>query len=221
VPAARTSALAVATAWRFTEGVLFTAEDRRRVAGGEITLAFRRWARARVVAGRVYRTNAGRLLVDSVQEVQIDDIRDADARDAGRADADEARRSLRGEMGDPDFRIAFHHETRPDPRAELAADDRLGFAQMQGVLGRLARLDRASSHGDWTTRTLAVIAEQSGVRAADLARGSGRETAPFKIDVRKLKNLGLTYSLPVGYELSPRGRVVLAALRTAVPRQWP
>jgi hypothetical protein len=34
----------------------------------------------------------------------------------------------------------------------------------------------------------------------------GRETAPFKIDVRKLKALGLTRSFDVGYELSPRGR---------------
>ena len=34
----------------------------------------------------------------------------------------------------------------------------------------------------------------------------GRETAPFKADVRKLKELGLTESLEVGYRLSPRGR---------------
>jgi hypothetical protein len=34
----------------------------------------------------------------------------------------------------------------------------------------------------------------------------GRETLPFKRDVRKLKELGLTESLEVGYRLSPRGR---------------
>jgi hypothetical protein len=31
----------------------------------------------------------------------------------------------------------------------------------------------------------------------------------FKADVRKLKELGLTESLEVGYRLSPRGRAVL------------
>ena len=41
-------------------------------------------------------------------------------------------------------------------------------------------------------------------------RSFGRETLPFKIDVRKLKNLGLTISLPIGYELSPRGEAYLA-----------
>jgi hypothetical protein len=32
---------------------------------------------------------------------------------------------------------------------------------------------------------------------------------PFKLDVRKLKELGLTESLPVGYRLSPRGEFLL------------
>jgi hypothetical protein len=40
----------------------------------------------------------------------------------------------------------------------------------------------------------------------------GRPRLPFKIDVRKLKELGLTESLPIGYRLSPRGAVVLAHL---------
>ena len=37
----------------------------------------------------------------------------------------------------------------------------------------------------------------------------GRETAPFKLDVRKLKNLGLTLSFRIGYRLSPRGEAYL------------
>ena len=52
---------------------------------------------------------------------------------------------------------------------------------------------------------LDVIAARPATRAPDLAASFGRDTAPFKIDVRKLKNLGLTLSLPVGYRLSPRG----------------
>ena len=40
--------------------------------------------------------------------------------------------------------------------------------------------------------------------------GFGRETQPFKLDVRKLKNLGLTISLEVGYRLSPRGEAYLS-----------
>ena len=58
-------------------------------------------------------------------------------------------------------------------------------------------------------QVLRLIAERPGVRAPDLAASLGRETLPFKRDVRKLKELGLTVSLEVGYEISPRGRAYL------------
>jgi predicted transcriptional regulator len=53
---------------------------------------------------------------------------------------------------------------------------------------------------------LRLIAKRPGTRAPHLAASLGRETAPFKADVRKLKELGLTESLQVGYRLSPRGQ---------------
>ena len=56
---------------------------------------------------------------------------------------------------------------------------------------------------------LRLIADRPGVRAGDLAAESGRERLEFKADVRKLKALGLTESLEVGYRLSPRGRAYL------------
>ncbi len=56
---------------------------------------------------------------------------------------------------------------------------------------------------------LQTIQARPAVRAPDLAASFGRETAPFKLDVRKLKALGLTISLPVGYRLSPRGEAFL------------
>ncbi len=42
----------------------------------------------------------------------------------------------------------------------------------------------------------------------DLARELAREPVAFKRDVRKLKELGLTESLEVGYRLAPRGEAV-------------
>jgi Mn-dependent DtxR family transcriptional regulator len=74
------------------------------------------------------------------------------------------------------------------------------------------RLDAASRHGSWTKSVLRLIRDRPGVRAADLARKLGRERLAFKRDVRKLKELGLTESLEVGYRLSPRGRAVLDRL---------
>ncbi|HEY5076740.1 MAG TPA: hypothetical protein VIJ48_04485, partial [Acidimicrobiia bacterium] len=105
----------------------------------------------------------------------------------------------------------FHPADGPDPRAVLAATVTLSDDDVAELRRRLARLDRASSYGSWTAEVLRIIAARPGVRAADLAASFGRETQAFKLDVRKLKNLGLTSSLEIGYRLSPRGEAYLAA----------
>jgi hypothetical protein len=48
--------------------------------------------------------------------------------------------------------------------------------------------------------------------STDLAAELGRDRPSFKVDVRKLKRLGLTYSLERGYRVTPKGGAVLAAL---------
>jgi hypothetical protein len=117
------------------------------------------------------------------------------------------RAELRGDPDLPVYRIRFHRVDEPDPRSVLAASDDLSPADRAEIDRRLARLDRASPIGPWTR---VHGSPSAGTRAADLAAGFGRETLPFKTDVRKLKNLGLTESLEVGYRLSPRGRAYLA-----------
>ena len=194
--------------------MLFAGSDRDGVANGKITVAYRRWAEARVVEGRIYRTNAGRIEIDSVRQVNPELIADTDAdvADADRRNAKDVRRRLRGDDSQPPFLIRFHLVEGPDPREQLAAQSTLTPDDLADLTDRLTRFDEASHHGAWTTDTLRLIQSQPAVRAADLAASVGRETAPFKLDVRKLKNLGLTHSLEVGYELSPRGTAYLATL---------
>ena len=181
------------------------------IASGAVTLTFRRWKRPQVVAGNTYRTAAGRIVVDAVHVVDPERITDADAKRAGFSSRAELLGELRGAFDVPTYRIRFRPADGPDPRAQLAVTVTLSDDEIIDLRLRLARLDRASSHGSWTTEVLRTIAERPGVRAADLAASFGRETQPFKLDVRKLKNLGLTLSLEVGYRVSPRGEAYLAA----------
>ena len=74
------------------------------------------------------------------------------------------------------------------------------------VKARLSRLDR---NGAWTRATLQLIERYPGIVSTTLARHADQERAAFKLNVRKLKELGLTESLDVGYRLSPRGQAVL------------
>ena len=194
--------------------MLFQARFWPLIADGSVTVTFRRWKRRQVVAGHRYRTGhriVGRILieVDDVRVVDPAEITRADARRAGCPDAATLVDQLRGDPDLPVYRIAFHVVDEPDPRSVLAASADLTDADRQEIGRRLDRLDRASSTGPWTRPVLRVIAERPATRAADLAAGFGRETQPFKTDVRKLKNLGLTESLEVGYRLSPRGRAFL------------
>ena len=74
---------------------------------------------------------------------------------------------------------------------------------------RYGAMDRRARSGPWTRKTLELIRAQPGVRAADLAAELGRPRDDFKQDVRRLKRLGLTISLEIGYRLSPLGEAFL------------
>jgi hypothetical protein len=199
---------------RNTRAVLFSARFWPGIADGTVTETYRRWRRRQAVAGHRYRTRAGIIEVESVDVVAPHEVTDAGARRSGYPDAATLVSNLRGTDDLPVYRIVFHVVDEPDPRAVLAADAALSDAEVAAIDQRLARLDTASSHGPWTRAVLDVIAARPATRAADLAASFGRETQPFKTDVRKLKNLGLTLSLDVGYRLSPRGEAYLARRRT-------
>lgn len=179
------------------------------IADGTITVAFRRWRRATVVAGRLYRTGGGRIEVLSVDVADPATISEPDAARAGHASADEVRAQLRGEPEWPVFRVEFRRLDEPDPREVLANTADLSADDVAEIDSRLDRLDKAGRHGPWTRQTLQLIADRPETRAPDLAESVGRQIQPFKLDVRKLKNLGLTISLNPGYRLSPRGRAYL------------
>jgi hypothetical protein len=178
------------------------------VADGSVRLAYRRWRRQDVQPGQVFTTSAGMVRVDSVTVVSPEEITDEDARLAGWPDAERLRRRLAPEGETYRVELAW---AGPDPRVALRSSDTLTEADVAELDRRLERLDRASSHGAWTLHYLELIREHPQRRAPDLAELVGRETAPFKIDVRKLKNLGLTVSFPVGYEVSPRGLAYLSS----------
>ena len=177
------------------------------VADGSVTLAFRRWRRQDVRVGSEFRTVAGVVRVDAVDVVE--EITDDEARRAGWPDAARLRKQLDKVEGDlPTYRVALSW-AGPDPRVALRESADLTDEDVAAIDARLERLDRASSHGPWTMATLDLIRRRPHTRAPDLAAEMGRERDPFKIDVRKLKNLGLTRSFDVGYEVSPRGRSYL------------
>jgi hypothetical protein len=166
------------------------------------------------------RTAVGLIEVTSVEQVTVAALRAEDARRAGSPSLAALKKALAARSGDPAWRIGVTY-AGPDPRVSLRESVPTA-EEIDQITARLDRLDAASSYGAWTRPTLDLIDLNPTVRAPDLAAQVGRETADFKKDVRKLKELGLTESLAIGYLLSPRGEAVvdagLPAPRERAPR---
>jgi hypothetical protein len=172
-------------------------------------LVLRRWDRARVKPGGTQRTIAGTIRIDGVQQRPPDHrVTAKQARAAGFPDAAAAQAELDRRPAEHTYLITVSF-AGDDERPVLAADDALSEADIAAITARLDRLDAASDSGPWTKRYLRLIADNEAVRAPDLAAGEGLDVPRFKRRVRRLKELGLTISLDVGYRLSPRGRAFL------------
>jgi hypothetical protein len=141
-------------------------------------------------------------------------VDDAQAREAGYRCVDELLADLRGDPGLPVYRIRLRRVDGPDLRDELAASARLTEADIAAINAKLARMDRSGGRGPWTGAVLALVDDKPGTVSTVLAEAMGWERQDFKLHVRRLKELGLTLSLEVGYSLSPRGESYLHYLRT-------
>ena len=188
--------------------MLFRQDSLDGIRDGRITLAFRRWRRPTVRTGGTLLLPIGQLRIVEVRQIDEDDITDEDARRAGYASREVLREELRGREGTL-YRIELG-ALGPDPRVALRKRAALTDGELAGINAKLAKLDANAPGGPWTRRVLELIHDNPAVRAGDLNGEVRMELVHFKAYVRKLKALGLTESLEVGYRLSPRGEAVLS-----------
>lgn len=181
------------------------------ISAGTVRVVYRRWKKPAAVPGGRQRTVIGELTIDAVEQVSQSKLTKADAIEAGFSSRVELLRDLEKFGEGTLYRIRLHL-AGPDSRIALRSQDDLTADDVETLRRRLDRLDAASPRGPWTRAVLTLIEAHPARRAPDLAAMVGRETVDFKRDVRKLKELGLTESLPVGYQLSPRGAATLNAL---------
>lgn len=197
--------------------MLFKQDTLERIARGEVTAALRRWSKPTVRAGGTLVTRVGVLAIDAVDVV--DEVTLEDAVAAGFASVADAMVAL-----DTKGRAVGWGRRAPAPRPDDAPASpivRVRF-HLAGEDPRISRRETVAedpaaitTHVDRITRgreTFALIVAHPGRRAPDLAQMLGEETLPFKARVRRLKALGLTESLAVGYRPSPRGLAWWAAL---------
>ncbi len=187
--------------------MLFSDDAIAGLADGSITLTFRRWKKPQARTGGRYRVRGLLLEATDVRTVHVDEITDTEARRAG-ADSAAAAIARLGPGLAPNESV-WRVELRcigEDDRIVRRVVTELDADQRAAIQARLDRMDRS---GAWTTRTLRLIATYPGVVSTTLARQLGFDRPAFKLNVRKLKDLGLTESLEIGYRLSPLGKAFL------------
>jgi hypothetical protein len=187
--------------------MLFRQDFLEGIREGRITLAFRRWRRPSVRAGGTLMLPIGQLQIGEVRPIAEKEITEHEATRAGYASRKALLEALNARADGTLYRIALG-ALGPDPRVALRASAALGDDEVDALIQRLDRLDAHAAHA-WTRRALELIRDRPAVRAGDLCKAIGMERLPFKANVRKLKALGLTESLEVGYRLSPRGEALV------------
>jgi hypothetical protein len=189
--------------------MLFRQDILQGIAEGRVTLAFRRWRRAPPRAGSSLRSPIGILRLERVTMVDEGDITPDDVRCTGMS-VEELRASIvgQGTLLKIELRVVGD-----DPR--IALRDRVpDRVELGEIRKKLARMD-AASPTPWALGYLQLVAEHPGIVSHVLARQAAVDVQQFKRRVRKLKELGLTESLDVGYRLSPRGRALLDSGRSS------
>ena len=187
----------------------FTQDSHAAVADGTITVTFRLWKRLHAKVGGQYAVGAVIIEVDAIEMMPFAAITRTDMRRAGAKDRESLRtRAAHAGPIDDDtllYRIEFHVVGAKEPALAAPFDDE----HVVLVIAKLDRMDARSSFGAWTRTVLGLIGDRPGTVSTELAAICGRPRPDFKTDVRKLKALGLTESLAVGYALTPLGAKIL------------
>jgi hypothetical protein len=191
--------------------MLFKQKHLEGIKEGNISLAFRKWKKLQVNAGSLVKTSVGVIRIISTEKIDIAAITDADAQKAGFLSAQSLIQLLEGQKEGEIYRIEVAFDSE-NPAAEPGAEVTMDEEELQTLKDALDNLDKYSKIGKWTTKTLVAIQENPRMKAADLAIKAKKEKEWLKLNIRKLKALGLTISHEPGYTLTPKGEAYLQTI---------
>ncbi|MEI9920197.1 MAG: hypothetical protein WDO14_15590 [Bacteroidota bacterium] len=156
------------------------------------------------------KTAVGVIGVTSVETVDEKSITRSDASKAGYDSVASLMTAVNKVKAGKVYKVKVKYLSE-DPRIELRENTGLSNEETGKIIAKLHRLDK--TRGPWVLKTLQLIKRFPERRAGDLADIMKMDKLDFKLNVRKLKNLGLTISHEIGYSISPLGDVVIDQLR--------
>lgn len=191
--------------------MIFRHKFLQKIKDKEVTVAFRKWDKLSVKKGGTLKTPIGVLGFTKVSPVTQSSLTTKKAKLAGYDSLESLLKYLNQRKSGAIYQINFKL-IGADPRIKLREDTRMTDEVFEAIHAKLERLDKASRYGAWTLKTLKLLKKNPGIVSTKLAPKVGLERMKFKLNVRKLKNIGLTISLETGYKISPRGLAYLKQL---------
>ncbi|HMQ07547.1 MAG TPA: hypothetical protein PKC30_09620 [Saprospiraceae bacterium] len=192
--------------------MLFKETHLQGIKSGKISLAFRKWKKVAVKTGSLLLTSIGLVKIGKIQTIEENNITDQDALSAGFENSKKLIQTFPDNSTGIIYKIEISFYA-PDPRIKLQDQNELSEEHFEEIKRKLQRLDDHSKHGQWTANVLMAIKHHPNLHAVGIAKITGYEKEWLKLNIRKLKNLGLTISHQVGYEISPFGELVLKKLK--------
>jgi hypothetical protein len=189
----------------------FTKDFKEAIRAGSVCCSFRTWPSPQAKVGGQYNLHpTGAIEVTALRQIRFADAGHRQVRQSGFPDTEALRAYLKVDDNDLVYLVEFRY--LGEVTVKVPPGQKLNARQARSLANKLTRMDQRSGRGPWAHRTLTLIDQQPGTRAADLAGVLGWDTAPFNANVRKLKQLGLTLSLDTGYRLTDRGVALLGEL---------
>lgn len=181
------------------------------IMSGDISLAFRKWKNLSVKKDSLLKTSIGVVKITDITQTELAQISEDDAKQAGYDNVNALIGELEKTVNGAIYKIQLSYHS-PDPRIDLRQKSQIPDEELEALKEKLLNLDKYSNQGKWTTKVLKAIRENPKLSAVELAAKVNKEKEWLKVNVRKLKNLGLTISHEPGYTLSPLGEYVLKSL---------
>lgn len=190
--------------------MLFKSKILKKIADGEVTIAFRKWNRPSVKTNGTLKTSVGLLKIMSVEKVLLSHVTQSEIEKAGYTCMTQLEAELNMKKEGQIYCISFQL-TGPDPRIELRETTDLSANELDVLIQKLEKWNsnEQAPIKNWVYRIFLFLYDEPGGFARHYAAKLNVEKEWLKTNMRKLKNLGLTISEGRGYTLSKRGVTVL------------
>ncbi len=191
--------------------MLFKQKHLEGIKAGKVTLAFRRWKRTDLKKGSLIKTAVGTIEITDIATIKETHINDIDAKKAGFINLDSLLKSLHSEEEARIFKMHIRNYIEL-ARPKATEKSSLSKGDINKLKAKLTQFDKYSRSGAWTNNILKTLHENPKATSTELSLKTGKTREWLQLNIRKLKNLGLTVNHDPGYELTKIGKMLMEHL---------